>query len=406
MKIKTIEKVIKLKELFEIMKEVIQPRFKVDEHSYFNEKGLLLIALDKKANKIQVSAFIDSEFTRTIISILILKDKQKHSNFQIEVNDKQSFYKLLISSDSIDYSKREKIEYSELENKLLKKMLVKVKSRFDYKDRLLNYPFSLTPDFDFNSKYYAIYSQLLDIIERKFIIHGVDPSHIFRYYDFAKNSEIYQRIIDMVVISDKIVKQKENNAHWMLFIFSNKSQNKFKVLELVKLFGEIRKYSITIQKKLSKKDQIVKPALVILSTKGFERSLPNYLRNHLYGEFEHIIPIFIIPPHKNNVWHNLNEDRSLIADLARKKKEVKMKIKRLRMITNPAPYRQDQIDSETKILSDVKNKIHTIEKNYGLIEHFSEILSIKEFKQMLDTNEEISNVERDKLTKSNEILFI
>ena len=96
----------------------------------------------------------------------------------------------------------------------------------------------------------------------------------------------------------------------------------------------------------------------------------------------------------------------MIADLARKKKEVKMKIKRLRMITNPAPYRQDQIDSETKILSDVKNKIHTIEKNYGLIEHFSEILSIKEFKQMLDTNEEISNVERDKLTKSNEILFI
>ena len=406
MKIKTIEKLIDLKELFEIIKEVIKPRYKIDEHSTIDEQGLILIASDIKPNVLQICAFNDREFNRTIISVLMLKEKQNYSNFKFVVKDKKSFYKIITPKDSADYSKRKKIEYSELEDKLLKKLLKKVKNTFGYKDRLLNYPFSLTADFDFKGNYYAIYSKFLDIIERKLIKYGVEPSHIFRYYDFAKNSETYQRIIDMVVISDKIVKQKEDNTHWMLFIFSNKNQDKFKLLGLVKLFGEIRKYSKAIQDKLSKKNQVIKPALVILSTKGFEETLPIYLRSHLYGEFEHIIPIFIIPPSKNDVWHNLNEDRSLIADLARKQKEVQMKIKRLRMITNPAPYRKDQIESETKILSDIKDKIHTIEKNYKLINEFSEILSIEEFKQIFNIKREKSHLSQDKLTKSNEVLFI
>ena len=406
MKIKTIEKIINLNDLFEIIKDVIQPKFKVDEFSTVDEKGLILIASDKNSKMVQIFAFKDLEFNRTIISVLILKGKQKNSNFQFEVHDKQTFYDIITAVNSVDYSKREKIEYSELEDKLLKRLLKKVKNEFGYKDRLLNYPFSTTPDFDFNGEYFAIYSKFLDIIERKLVKYGVNPSHIFRYYDFAKNSEIYQRIIDMVVISDKIVKARENNVHWMIFIFSNKSQDKFKLLELVKLFGEIKKYSKVIQDKLSKRNQLIKPALVILSTKGFEETLPNYLRNHLYGEFEHIIPIFLIPPSNDDVWHNLNKDRSLTADLARKQKEIQMKIKRLRMITNPAPYRKDQIDSETKILSDIKDKIDTIEKNYKLIDEFSKALSIEEFKQIFNIKVEKSNLNQEKLSKSNKLLFI
>ena len=406
MKIKTIEKIINLNDLFEIIKDVTQPKFKVDEFSTVDEKGLILIASDKNSKMVQIFAFKDLEFNRTIISVLILKGKQKNSNFQFEVHDKQTFYDIITAINSVDYSKREKIEYSELEDKLLKRLLKKVKNEFGYKDRLLNYPFSTTPDFDFNGEYFAIYSKFLDIIERKLVKYGVNPSHIFRHYDFAKNSEIYQRIIDMVVISDKIVKARENNVHWMIFIFSNKSQDKFKLLELVKLFGEIKKYSKVIQDKLSKRNQLIKPALVILSTKGFEETLPNYLRNHLYGEFEHIIPIFLIPPSNDDVWHNLNKDRSLTADLARKQKEIQMKIKRLRMITNPAPYRKDQIDSETKILSDIKDKIDTIEKNYKLIDEFSKALSIEEFKQIFNIKVEKSNLNQEKLSKSNKLLFI
>jgi hypothetical protein len=406
MKIKTIEKIINLNELFEIIKEVIQPKFKVDERSTDDENGLILIASDKNSRTVQICAFKDLEFSRTIISILILKENQKNSNFQFKLYNKQDFYNIITSESSLDYSQRKKIEYSELEDKLLKKLLKKVKNRFGYKDRLLNYPFSLTPDFDFNGEYFAIYSKFLDLIERRLVKFGVDSTHIFRYYDFAKNSEIYQRIIDMIVISDKIVKERENNTHWMLFIFSNKSQDKLKLLELVKLFGEIKNYSKVIQDKLSKKNQSIKPALVILSTKGFEETLPNYLRNHLYGEFEHIIPIFLIPPSNDDIWHNLNKDRSLTADLKRKQKEVQMKIKRLRMITNPAPYRKDQIDSETKILTDTKDKIHTIEKNYKLIDEFSEILSIEKFKQIFNIKGEKSTLNQEKLTKSNELLFI
>ena len=405
MKIKTIEKMIKVKDLFEAMKEVIQPRFKIEEHHIFAQKGLTLVASNKDSDVIEISALNDREFNRTIISILMLKGKQKHHKVQFEVKDKTSFYKNIIFEDSTN-SKRKIIEYNEIEDNLLKKLRKRVKINFGYKDRLLNYPFSLTRNFDFNGNYFAAYSNYLDIIERKLIKKGVNPSHIFRYYDFAKNSETYQRIIDMVIISDKIVKMREKNIHWILFIVSNKSQTKFKLLELVKLFGEISKYANTIQNKLSKKDQLIKPALVILSTQGFEKSVSIYLRNHQYGEFKHIIPIFIIPPSENDIWHNLNEDLSLIVELKRKKKEVQMKIKRLRMIASPAPYRKEQIEVETKILSNVKEKIHTYEKNYELIEDFFGILSVDKFKSSLKVKADRSNLNQEKLAKSNELLFI
>ena len=406
MKIKSIEKTINLKDLFEILKEVVQSRFDIDDHSYVKDSNLLFIALSKKSIMIQISAFNDLEFDRTIISLLVLKKNQKPFNHQIVPGDRKSFYSSFKTLDLSSYSKRTKIEYNELEGKIFQKILQKIKNKFDYKDKLLNFPFSLTSNNNFDGNYYAQYSNFLDNFERKINSFGVNHSQVFRHYDFSKSTEMYQRIFDMIVISDKLVKEKQNNTYWMLFIYSNKSQDKFRVLELVKLFGEIRKYSKTIKRKLKNKNQVIKTGFVVLSIKGFEESLSKYLRNHLYGDFEHIIPIFIVPPYDDKIWHNLNNDRSLTADLAHKKKEVKMKIKRLRIIANPAPYRQDQIDLETKNLSDLKDRMYTTEKNYELIEIFSEILSIEEFKQKAGINKKKLDINEDKMIKSNEKLYI
>ena len=82
---------------------------------------------------------------------------------------------------------------------------------------------------------------------------------------------------------------------------------------------------------------------------------------------------FIIPPNKSKIWHNLNEDRSLSDTLTRRKNEVKNKIRSLRMVSNTSHYRKDHIDSETKRLSELKDKITSVEKNYDLVEIFSEI---------------------------------
>ena len=406
MKIKSIERSIDLNDLFNLLKEVVQPRFEIDDQSYVKENILLLVASSKKSSMVQIGAFNDIEFDRTIFFILILEKDQNGSNLEIDLGDKQSFYRLLKSNDLTSYSKRMRIEYNELEGKLFKKIVLKIRNKFDYKDKLLNFPFSLTSNFDFDGSYFAQYDNFLDGIERKINNYAENHSQIFRYYDFAKPTEIYQRLIDMIVISDELVEEKNNNTYLMLFIYSNKSQNKFRILELVKLFGEITRYSKTLQKKLKNKNQIIKPALIILSINGFEESLPKYLRNHLYSEFEHIIPIFIIPPYNNEIWHNLSKDRSLTTDLARKKKEVKMKIKRLRIIANPAPYRKDQIDLETKNLSDLQDRMDTIEKNYELIDVFSEILSIEELKQFFTISGKRLDIKEAKMTKENQKLYI
>ena len=372
MKIKTVEKMINFKALFEIIKEVVQPQFVIEPQSFVNDKNITLFALDKKSRYIQVSAFFDLEFNRTIITILVLTEKLKNSNQKIQISDKQSLYQSINHLEAIKYSKRTKIDYNELEANILKKILVKIKSEFDYKDRLLKYPFSMTPDFD-DINLYARYSSFLDIIERKLIEYGINHSHIFRNYDFAKDSEIYQRIIDMIVVSDKFIKQNEDNDYMMLFFYSHKSQTNFSLIELVRLSKEINNYSKEIRKTLKSKDRDIKPVLVILSLIGVEISLLSYLRSHIYGESSHTIPIFIIPPNKSKIWHNLNEDRSLSDTLTRRKNEVKNKIRSLRMVSNTSHYGKDHIDSETKRLSELKDKITSVEKNYDLVEIFSEI---------------------------------
>ena len=43
------------------------------------------------------------------------------------------------------------------------------------------------------------------------------------------------------------------------------------------------------------------------------------------------------------------------------------------MVSNTSHYRKDHIDSETKRLSELKDKITSVEKNYDLVEIFSEI---------------------------------
>jgi hypothetical protein len=382
MKIKTIEKIINLKELRDITQNIIQSEFEIDNSSFIKEKVLYIIALDKNSRNFQLVAFNDLEFKRTIISISILKAERlssknqtiKDSHIKLKYQKISTFFQLIDPIDTVEYSERREIYFNELEANILTKIL----SKINYKDKLLKYPFSLTTNLDFNENWYSSYCSNLDLIERNIVKSGGNPSQIFRYYDFANNSETFQRIFDLIVISDKLVEEIDENVYWMFFYYSNKSQEKFKLLNLVKIFGEITKYSNLLQKKMKDKDKIIKPILILLSANGFEKSLSNYLRSHLYGEVEYIIPIFIIPPDKEKIWHNLTEDKTLTEDLTKKKDEIRVNVNRYRNITNSAAYRKDHIEVELKRLSDIKERISLVEKHYNLINFFSENLSIKE----------------------------
>ena len=382
MKIKTIEKIINLKNLHEIVQSVIQSQFKIETNSFIKESILYVNASDKNSKVLQLVAFNELEFKRTMIAISILNSenlsfknkKFKLSDSKLDYLDIKTFFQLIDPIDSIDYSERKGIYFNELEATIIND----IQDKINYEDKLLKYPFSLTGNFDINEDWYASYSDNLDLIERNIIKYGVNQSRIFRYYDFAKNSETFQRIFDLIVISDKLVKKIDDNVYWLLFYYSNKSQEKFKLLNLVKLFDEIKKYSKVLQKTMKKRDLIIKPALIILSVNGFENSVSKYLRNHLYGEFEYIIPIFMIPPNKEKIWHNLTEDRTESAELTKRKDVIKLNVNRYRNINNPAAHRTDHIEVELKRLSDIKKRILLVERHSNLIKFFSENLSIKE----------------------------
>lgn len=394
MKIKTIERIINLKDLENLIINIIQLDFEINFQSSNNENFFYLDAMDEKMRNLKIGAYNDFEFNRTIIIILVLKigKLSENKNFFFEFDDKnqiQNFFQFINPKDITLCSRRTNIKFNQIERELIHKLLEEINVKFNYKDKLMKYPFSLTTKFDFNQYWMDSSNQYLNTIERNLLQKGIRRSDLFRYYDFSKNSEICQRIIDLIAIAEKLTKEGEENLIHILFFYVNKTQKKFKLLKFVKLFGEIKKYCNLLEIKLKNKEKKIRPYLIIISSYGFEKPLMNYLNTHIYKEFEHIITIFTVSLVNGKIFHNICEDTSILDDLENTKEKIVLNLKRFRNISNPAPYRRDQIRSESKRLTEVKDKISAMRKNSNIISFFSEIISIQDFKKVTDTNKNL-----------------
>jgi len=198
-------------------------------------------------------------------------------------------------------------------------------------DILKKYPFSL---FDIDGSWemwQSIYSPYIDLIESN--LHHLKNTNLslFRNYDFSSNKSHFQRIADLVITeieeettnpifqssptnfdksNNKFEEQynaeveKEDRNLKITFIFTNRKRQALKIMQLLKLTSEVKKFASLMHQKVLKQYSNIIPQIIFISLFGYDDSVGEYLKNNLHGNFNGNSSIIIVPPIENKLWNN------------------------------------------------------------------------------------------------------
>jgi len=95
------------------------------------------------------------------------------------------------------------------------------------------------------------------------------------------------------------------------FIYCNRTSKPFKYMSLLKFVNEIKSFSEKFRNDKKNKCNNIRSQLILISLFGYDLEIKDYLRNHLIRETDYIIPLLVVPPINNEVWHNFIENEDL-----------------------------------------------------------------------------------------------
>ena len=428
MRIHTIEKLYSLDEIFLLIKNIIKPKFEIDENSYADESNLLIIGINVKDQSVIIRGSIDESKSRYYFSILalhsngILKDF-KSSNKTIEItrelgkilfnlvkNSKKNGENYAFSNLAIKEPMEREFQDQlvETETEILIKLLYSLQKSYNYSNILRKYPFSLI-DIDGSwESWQSIYSSYIDLIENKLISHKSNSLSIktFRNYDFALGKAYYQRIADLIISEEeekqnsesnlrnsksnfhnKNIDDEEENKLYNLkitFVFAHKKKEQLKLMQIIKLSDEVKKFAQFLHKNVFKQYNRISPQIVFISLYGYEESVGNYLRDNLHGVLSGTISILIAPPIDNNLWHNY----LLVNDTSETQQGINLRT--YNNLRRNGSGNQIQINKMDTLFKDLKETKKILEHNSNHLNDWANILSIDSCSKLLGVENSIS----------------
>ena len=365
MRIKIIEKLLDLKELYSTVKNVFNSQLTISTSSYVSNESLFILGISEKGIMLIIHASLDYEFERTYLSAILfnisslaqlleityktLDDVKYVEEKLLQILDMHCTNKIKyplteLSEFQIESDQRRRKIFS-LESKIISALNKDLFPKIDYSDEIMKFPFSITSIEGKWEDWEEIYHQYINFIERGIINTGIERTQIYRNYDFALNSDIFQRIFDLTLISKQesdpeILAQHNENIplydYEITFLYCNRSYKPYTYMNLLKLMNELKNFSNKF--KTDKKNLCfnIRTNLILISSSGYEPKIKEYLREHLFREIDYIIPIIAIPPMRENIWHNFFEYEDLI-DSKQKKREELGKIIRISNMTEVSP---------------------------------------------------------------------
>jgi len=284
---------------------------------------------------------------------------------------------------------------------------------------LRNYPFSLIDMDGLLEVWQKIYSPYIDSIESKIIISKNNHINTYRNHNFSFTNASQQRIADLIIIeveektSNPVSKssinnlkkpkeriedqysdvvEKEDNNLKITFIFTNKKIKPFKLIQMLKLSDEVKKYIELMHKKELRQYSKIIPQMIIISLFGFETSIGNYLKNNLHGILNRNISILVVPPIDNNLWNNYLVENSMDSNNNYKKHKSGINIDEYNALRRNGvanhPLRK-KIESyytnlkETKEISDHNSQQAVIWADTLNIENSSKLLDLRNSRKMI-----------------------
>ncbi|MFX0010286.1 MAG: hypothetical protein ACFE9R_08230 [Candidatus Hermodarchaeota archaeon] len=428
MRIKTIEKVLSLRRVHSIIKKIIGPYFAISQNSLISDENLLIIAVNNKNLTLIIRASVDTRFERTFLSVLVLTTnalfKKANLNYTIEdeIEEVANKIKSLLKSKGnyalyypfIGFSnfeskiRSEKRKLLKIETKILNLLVHKISKIYKYSDSILKFPFSISY-IDGKREYWEkkYYSYLVFVEEHLKKLQS-DQMDIYKNYDFALERDIFPRIIDLVITEkfkvERDLKQKdiggitefENSEIYnyiLTFVYCNRTSKPYELMNLLKFMNEIKSYAKKFKLKRKKTCYQIRYQMIIVSLLGFGPKVKQYLRNHLFRQTDYIIPIMIIPPTDNNVWHNFidYENSEIIKSSKRKELEKFIRVTKSQDISATFKFTRGKTAlSEYEEMIE-KEKIAKVDKEF--LDKWSLILDVSNSKRLLeieDSAEELS----------------
>ena len=219
MRIKTFERVLPLKEVYEICENLIDSEYEISENSFYEQENCLISAINLEENSILISGIQNSEHKRTHLAIKIIPTK----DLLDILSEKREVQKTVpaIGEALIEILKKEietktifpfiKLDGKELAQKggnnklinqekdLFNKITAEIKEKFNYEDDFINFPFSIAKVEGSWELWEPIYEPYLIEIEKNLDKIKNFPFNIYKNYEFSYPREFYQRIFDLVI---------------------------------------------------------------------------------------------------------------------------------------------------------------------------------------------------------------
>ncbi|MFX1527294.1 MAG: hypothetical protein ACFFB4_06950 [Promethearchaeota archaeon] len=420
MRVHTIERVIRLNDIFSNIKNKIKPNFEIDKNSNTDDLNLLIIGINRKDQSVIVRGSVNKSKNRTSFSILALFNNQifkdhNSSNKTIKPLGK-TLYNLtkLRKENEKNYVfsnlKIKRIEEKsllnqliEIEKEILMNLLDSLQEIYDYNDGLRKYPFSLS-DIDGSWEiWYDIYRQYIELLENKFINVKNNSLKVFRNYDFALENAYYQRIADLIISEEeKYSGNSLNNSQNLnekklnlkiTFVFAHKKKAPLKLIQMLKLLEEVKRFTHLVYKKDFNLYNHIYPQIIFLSLFGFEESVGNYLRNNLYGKLSDTLSILTIPPIENKIWHNYFIHNSLEDSEYRNSQSDINLAKYNNLRRNGAGNKNAIIKMESQYHELIESK-KVSDRNAKELNDWADILSIDNCSKLLDVRNSREKIQK------------
>ncbi len=412
MRLKIIEKLIPINEISSTIEKVFKSKFKISKKSIISEDYLLIIGFSEKGLISVIHSSVNENFERTYISIFLFKTQSLAEEFNIQQNSpkvlNQIEEKLIRSLKDKDKTKsrypftelskyqlekaQEKRKIFTLETKILNDLIKQLYQIIGFSDEIMQFPFSLIQIDGKWEEWDKIYFPYIELIENKIIKTNIENTKVYRNYNFAFQSDTFQRLIDLLIITtietnsetaNQVTEEINPYDYEITFIFCNRTTKPFKYMNLLKFVNEIKSFSEKFKNNKKNKCNNIKSQLILISQKGYDIEIKKYLRSHLIRETDYIIPLMCIPPINAEVWHNFIEYEDLKSQ-KRNELENIIRIGNREQVSHS--YRNNMVKSAKSEYNQIIERNKMVKLDNDLLSKWHDILNVSKSTEILKSS--------------------
>ncbi|MFW9949566.1 MAG: hypothetical protein ACFFKA_05520 [Candidatus Thorarchaeota archaeon] len=396
------------------IQKIFKSQFKISKKSIISDDFLLIIGFSEKGFISVVQSSINKNFERTCLSILVFKTQSLAEEFNIpqkstnylnlieekliltlkdEVKNKFSYPFTELSKFQLEKA-REKREIYTIETRILNVIIEELSQIIDLSDEIMKFPFSINHIDGKWEEWDKIYFPYIELVENNIIKNDMKDTKVYRNYNFALKGDTFQRVIDLLIVSTKESHSEPNTQgteeinpydYDITFIYCNRMSKPFTYMSLLKFVNEIKAFSEKFRNDKRNKCNNIRSHLILISLFGYDLEIKDYLRTHLIREVDYTIPLMLVPPINNEVWHNFIE----YEDLRPQKRDELENIIRIGNRAQASPsYRNNMVKSAKSEYEQIIERSKLIKFDNDFLNKWSQILNISKSSEILKINKD------------------